>query len=173
MNLNIGAGIWRKDGWLNLNCHSLHYDKQGYLDEYTDIEYNLVSGKPFPFEDGSVDNFYCSMVFEHIPNECVQHAFNECYRCLKERGFFLVVVPMPIHDVRQFIRRLNMLHWGFAYNHAENGRHINYFTVGKLKKMFRNAEFDSIKKLAVSDVDDCFKSHVRLALYIEGFKEKL
>lgn len=170
MNINIGAGIWRKKGWLNLNCGSPHYDKQKYLDEYTDIEYNLVSHTPFPFKNNSIENFYCSMVFEHLPNEYVQHTLNECYRCLKENGSFLVVIPIPIHDIRQFIRRLNMLHWGFNYNHSENGRHINFFTFGKIKKMFKNAGFVSFKKLNVNEIDDCFKSHVRLALYIEGTK---
>jgi len=171
MNINIGAGRWRKEGWLNLNCHSPHYDKQGYLDEYTDIEYNLVSHEPLPFKDKSINKFYCCMVFEHIPNKYVQHAINECYRCLKNGGDFLVVVPIPIHDVRQFIRRLNMLHWGFAYSHAENGRHINFFTYSKLRKMFMKGEFMSVEKIPVSDIDKCFKSHIKLALYVKGKKK--
>ena len=170
MNINIGAGIWRKEGWLNLNCHSPHYDKQGYLDEYTDIWYNLVSDKPLPFKDEYVDKFYCSMVFEHISDKHVQHTIDECYRCLKRYGSFLVVVPVPLHDVRQFFRRLNMLQWGFSYNHAENGRHINFFTFGKLRKMFMEGGFVSVKKLPVSDIDECFKSYVKLALYVEGIK---
>lgn len=172
MNVNIGAGFWRKQGWLNLNCRSPHYDKYGVekFEKFTDVEYNLVNDKPLPFQNDSVNNFYCSMVFEHLPNEYVQHTIDECYRCLKNGGSFLVAVPIPIHDVRQFIRRLNMLHWGFSYNHAENGRHINFFTFGKLKKMFNQAGFMSVKKLSVSDVDECFKSHVKLALYVKGIK---
>jgi len=170
MNINIGAGIWRKEGWLNINCHSPYYDKQGYLDEYTDIEYNLVSGKPLPFEDNSIGKFFCSMTFEHIPNKSVHHILNECYRCLETGGSFLIAVPIPLHDVRQFIRRLNMLHWGFAYDHNENGRHINYFTFSKLKRMFERAGFSSVKRLNVKHIDKDFRSHVKLAMYVEGVK---
>ena len=172
MNINIGAGWWHKEGWLNLNYRSPHYDKYGVeqFEKFTDIEYNLISGEPLPFKNDSIDKFYCSMVFEHLPNKYVQHTLDECYRCLKDGGSFLVVVPIPIHDIRQFIRRLNMLQWGFSYNHAENGRHINFFTFGKLRKMFRNAGFSSIKKMSVSEIDKDFRSHVKLALYIEGKK---
>lgn len=168
MKINIGAGKWRKDGWLNMDCRSPHYDKEGHS---TDIEYDLTSGKPFPFKDNSIEMFYCSMVFEHLPNKDVQHALDECFRCLNDKGEFLVAVPIPIHDVRQFIRRLNMLHWGFAYSHAENGRHINYFTFRKLKKMLNIAGFNLVGKFKVDDVDKEFRSHVRLALYIVGVKK--
>jgi len=173
MNINIGAGFWRKEGWVNLNYRSPHYDGYGVekYEKFTDIEYNLVSGKPLPFNDNCIDEFFCCMTFEHIPNKYVQHTLNECYRCLKPGGSFLVVVPIPIHDVRQFIRRLNMLHWGFAYNHDENGRHINFFTFGKLRKMFRKGGFVHVSKVPVHCVANSFRSHVRLAMYVEGKKE--
>jgi predicted SAM-dependent methyltransferase len=172
MNVNIGAGFWRKDGWENLDYRSPHYDKYGIekFEKFTDVEHDLVSGDPLPFKTNSVDRFYCCMVFEHIPNEYVQHTLNECHRCLKTGGSFLVVVPIPIRDVRQFIKRLNTWNWGFAYNHAENGRHINFFTFGKMKKMLKLADFDIVKKLNVKDVEKDFHSHADLAMYVEAIK---
>lgn len=172
MKINIGAGKWCKDGWVNMDCGSPHYNNYGYGNQHRDIEYNLVSDKPFPFNNNCIDNFYCSMVFEHLPDKYVQHTLDECHRCLKKGGSFLVAVPIPIHDIRQFIRRLNMLHWGFAYNHAENGRHINFFTSRKLKRMFKCAGFTNIKRINVFDVEQDFRSHVRLAIYMCGNKGK-
>lgn len=172
IKINLGAGHWRKDGWLNLNCRSPHYDGYGVEDFYkfTDVEYDLTSLEPMPFDDKSVDKFFSCMVFEHLEDRHIKYILGECYRCLKSSGSILICVPIPLHDIRQFIKRLNHINWGFNYNHNRNGRHINCFPSGKLRHMLENAGFTSIKKLRVSDIEQDFHSHVPLAQYVEGLK---
>lgn len=58
---------------------------------------------PWPFEDNSVDELYCSHYIEHIPMEYVEHQgvqkdslfafFDECYRILKPDCIMTVICP--------------------------------------------------------------------------------
>jgi predicted SAM-dependent methyltransferase len=59
----------------------------------SDIIYDLNSNKPFPFENNTIDNYYCSMCVEHIPISIVPFILTEIYRTLKTNGILRIVVP--------------------------------------------------------------------------------
>jgi len=88
--VNLGAGNFSLFGWASVD----HVN-----DDYADIqskefiECNFSSYDLFPFEDDSVDLFYCSHVIEHISPAYIDHFFAEVYRCLKPSGLIRIICP--------------------------------------------------------------------------------
>ena len=58
-----------------------------------DYVYDLNSGKPFPFKNSEVDNYYTSMTLESVWMDKIQFVFKEIYRTLKPGGIIRVIVP--------------------------------------------------------------------------------
>lgn len=90
LNINIGGGRFVRRHWKVLDFPSPHYN---YPSAIIDYKHYLTSNKPFPFSDNSVNLFYSSHTFEHIPSEFCQYIFNEIYRCLKVGGAVRIVTP--------------------------------------------------------------------------------
>ena len=65
------------------------------LDIRKSAEYvhNFNSGRPFPFKDEEVDNFYCSHTLEHVKPHLLPFVLKEFSRCLNRYGLLRVVVP--------------------------------------------------------------------------------
>lgn len=91
--------------------HNIEYATQGYADKYRtlnsniDIPHDLVSGKPFSIEDGSILAAYSSHVFEHLKDEHVRFVLRDTYRVLKGGGYLRVSCPNINLYVRAFLER--------------------------------------------------------------------
>jgi predicted SAM-dependent methyltransferase len=94
VRVNIGGGNFIKPGWLSMDYQSETYPYQLSL---LDHNFDLTSGKPFPFADNSVDFFYSQHTLEHIPQEHCDFIFAEMHRCLKPGG--AVRLNMPDYDM--------------------------------------------------------------------------
>jgi predicted SAM-dependent methyltransferase len=94
VRVNIGGGNFIKPGWLSMDYQSETYP---YRLSLLDQNFDLTSGKPFPFEENSVDFFYSQHTLEHIPQEHCAFIFAEMYRCLKPGG--AVRLNMPDYDI--------------------------------------------------------------------------
>ena len=57
------------------------------------IVYDLNCGNPFPLEDNSIKNYYCSMTLEHVHPTKVQFVIDEIYRTLMPKGIVRIIVP--------------------------------------------------------------------------------
>lgn len=85
-NINIGAGRFRKDGWINIDHASAHYHKN-----VIDIDCDFLDFNGFAVD--GVDNAYCSHVVEHLPDNAVASIFCETHRVLKKGGFCRITCP--------------------------------------------------------------------------------
>jgi Methyltransferase domain len=87
IRLDIGCGTQKREGWVGLDAIPF----QG-------VDHVFHIGRDsWPFEDGSVEEAYCSHVLEHLTNlgekwERV-HFFNELWRVLKLGGQCEIILP--------------------------------------------------------------------------------
>ncbi len=56
-------------------------------------------GGPWPWDDSSVDEAWCSHVLEHLPGETFFHFLRELYRVLKPDAPVKLILPWPTHDI--------------------------------------------------------------------------
>lgn len=90
INVNIGAGNFKHPFFINLDNPSKYYR---CYKRYTDVEYDIFSFEKLPFDDDSVDLYYCSHVLEHITDDSLNYFLKEVRRTLKKGGLFRVIVP--------------------------------------------------------------------------------
>ena len=90
LKVNLGGGYFLRENWLTMDYCSPAYP---YANKYIDINFDLMSDDPFPFEDESVECFYSSHTLEHIPQEYCDHIFAEFHRCLRPGGVARVTMP--------------------------------------------------------------------------------
>lgn len=84
--LNLGAGSDIRAGWLNSDVVALPG-----IDVVHDLDV-----RPWPWEDGSVDEIIANDIFEHVQNAV--GFINECGRVLKTGGFLRVRTPHYQHE---------------------------------------------------------------------------
>jgi len=89
-NLNIGSCQFRKDGWINLDKPSAHYNNR---QEKIDINYDLNSHNEIPISDEDLTSAYTSHTIEHIPDSSVEYLFKEVHRMLRIGGVFRITCP--------------------------------------------------------------------------------
>jgi len=88
--INVGAGNWSCDGWINLDYPSEWYKKSQKNHPF--IPYD-IRNDDLPYNDNSVDVIYCSHVIEHIEDKYIQKLFDECHRVLKQGGVARFTCP--------------------------------------------------------------------------------
>ena len=89
MNINIGGykGFKKYPEKIKLSWKTFDIEPRA------DYVYDINSGESFPFKDGEVDNYYASMVFEHIHLSNVNFILTEVFRTLRPGGLIRIVVP--------------------------------------------------------------------------------
>lgn len=90
MKINLGAGLTRIDGFVNVDGDALC--NPDYLVNLDDVNLKL------PFEDNSVDEVIAHHILEHI-GEGLFALFKELYRVCKPGAMLDVIVPHHLHDV--------------------------------------------------------------------------
>ena len=103
--INVGPGSFKHPRWKLMD--KLYQDDKSWVEfrrggskQNIDFIYDLLYNQIMPFDDNSVDAFYCSHLIEHVYNDNVLHFFNEVYRTLKRGGVFRISAP----DVDLMIR---------------------------------------------------------------------
>lgn len=162
--------------------------------------HDLNSGTPMPFDDNEVDNFYASMILEHICMEQIQFVFNEIHRCLKPGGTVRIVVPDIFIGMSMYFnnpKALNkdmypsmpdyypplpltrLLAWIISPDRKRHDGHQNAFDKEVLEYYLRKAGFDTGKKklrfLSLNKCSPVFagKDHTRYgdwSIYCEATK---
>jgi len=89
--VNIGGGAFYRRHWKTLDYaspDSKHYDWIGI-----DINFDLMSGVPLPFNDNAVDFIYSAHTLEHLSEATSPGLFRDIYRCLKPGGAVRLTMP--------------------------------------------------------------------------------
>ncbi len=88
MKINIGSGIARIEGFLNVDSDSLCNP-----DYIVNLETDLL-----PFDDNTIEEVRAHNILEHI-GPGFFHLIKELYRVCKDGALIDIVVPHPFHDV--------------------------------------------------------------------------
>jgi len=89
MNLNIGCGRIKKEGYTNIDITQYIDRKRNKLVDYVlNIEKDIL-----PFDDNSIDNILIDNVLEHLGDGFI-FALNELHRVLKKDGTINGHVPV-------------------------------------------------------------------------------
>lgn len=80
--LNLGCGLRRKEGWINLDSSQL---------VGADIIRDVTTG--LPFDDHSIDEIEGLDFLEHLPRSSLIFVLNECHRVLRPGGQAVFEVP--------------------------------------------------------------------------------
>jgi predicted SAM-dependent methyltransferase len=81
--LNVGAGGFGKEGWINLDAFP-----------GTKIDCQWDARKRLPFASGSIKGIFSEHFFEHIDyTEEAPRFLRECYRVLRKGGVLRIIVP--------------------------------------------------------------------------------
>lgn len=83
LRVDLGCGLVKQEGWVGID-----------LRPFKGVDYVLnLEREVFPFGDSSVDEFKAGHLFEHFTPEGLFWCVEECWRCLKPTGQFLISVP--------------------------------------------------------------------------------
>lgn len=90
MNLNLGCGNKKIQGWINVDSSSALTP---------DIVHDLESF-PWPWADSSIDNILLAHVLEHLGKDSPTYLkiFTELYRISKNNTKITIAVPHPRHN---------------------------------------------------------------------------
>lgn len=90
MNLNLGCGQKKQDGWHNVDKYP-----SDAVDECVDLEV-----LPWPWPDNSADKVQMVHVLEHLGQQTSVYLgiIKELYRVCKSNAEILIIVPDPRHD---------------------------------------------------------------------------
>lgn len=88
--VNIGGGPFYKPGWGVLDYTGWSY---AFFPGTVDWQHNLASLHPLPLKSGSIELFYSSHCFEHLPDTFHPHLLSEMYRTLKPGGIVRITTP--------------------------------------------------------------------------------
>ena len=80
--LDIGCGKNKREGFTGVDQYEM---------DNVDIVCDLR--KPWPFEDDSIEEIYCSHFIEHLESKDRVHFYNELYRVMKKDAKATVIVP--------------------------------------------------------------------------------
>ncbi len=78
--LNLGCGYDIKEGYINLD-----------LVDYGGNTLHDINTFPYPFEDNTFDEVYCSHILEHVNN--FHNTITEIFRIMKPNGTLIVYAP--------------------------------------------------------------------------------
>jgi predicted SAM-dependent methyltransferase len=78
--LNVGCGFDLKEGYINLD-----------VVDYGGNMIHDLNSVPYPFEDNTFDEIFCSHILEHVNN--FHSTISEIYRILKPGGILVVYAP--------------------------------------------------------------------------------
>lgn len=88
MKLNIGCGMHKTEGWVNIDIHKCCDNP-----ECTNGPDVVADARDLPYERASVDAIYCGHVLEHLPLDDVVPALQRMRKTLKPGAKIIIVGP--------------------------------------------------------------------------------
>jgi predicted SAM-dependent methyltransferase len=162
LNVNIGGYKGFKKFSEKIKSEWKTFD----IEPRADYVYDINSREPFPFLDDQVDNYYASMIFEHVMPSNIKYVFSEIYRTLKSDGKIRIVVPDIEIGIRAYIgKKLVWLSSGECptpdedYPPTELGKLMGWFYTG-----------NQFKKGAMRQGHCMVYDWVTLRYYLQNFK---
>lgn len=183
LSVNIGAGPFGKQGWVNVDMYRMK-----------NITLLYDCRRKLPFQNNTVRRIRCEHVFEHLDRrDEVPKFLRECLRTLQPGGALRIVVP----DLQLFINAyvsggneqwrklgfdLENLPWGLEtpmdiLNHTfrQNGEHKFGYDFYTLKRTLQEAGFEKIHKMTWGEsvdeeLTDDLVNHRPYSLYVDCVK---
>lgn len=136
--LNLGCGYDIKEGYINIDV----------IDYGGNLIHDLNSF-PYPFDDNTFDEIYCSHILEHLDN--FNNTINEIYRIAKPNSILIVYAPFflntkyfgePDHKIPFSIRTFD------NYEYIENKK-LKFYEKWKLHHRTNykgKAQFEILEK---------------------------
>lgn len=165
LNINIGGF----KGFKKFPAEIKNNWKVMDIDPRSDYVCDLNSGEPLPLEIEAVDNYYASMILEHIYPNRLNFLFSEIYRTLKIGGIIRIVVPDIRKGIKAYIE--NNIDWLSSSQQPTPDKCFPPTCLGKLMGWFYTAEVD--KKGALRSGHNMVFDRETLALYLNacGFEK--
>lgn len=188
--LNIDLGGWKHKRTMGGLWKIMDINKKA------DYIYNINSGKPFPFKNNSVDNYYTSMTVEHIFPSKVVFVLNELRRTLKRSGLIRIIVPDSEIGIKWYLNEpkklrrkklpsrplfypetnmARLLAWFFTEDRKRTSGHKNMFDMETMKWLLNKAGFKNIIRLNYNKCSQIFKGkdykvYETYSIYVEATK---
>jgi len=158
-----------------------------------DFIYDINSKKEISLESESVNNFYASMVLEHVYPSILPFLLSELKRTLKKNGILRIVVPDGEKAIKWFLKNPELLKqsglpskpswypptkagyllsWFFTEDKKTSSGHKNLFDDETMKYLLEKQKFNVIKKLCFNKCSPIFngkdyKRYKNYSLYYE------
>ena len=178
LKVNIGAGPFGEDGWINID-----------IAKHKNISFTYDCRKKLPFADNTVSKIRCEHLLEHLDKIYELPEFlEECKRVLKKNGVLRIVVP----DIEKYINAYYEGNWtlvGLEHNiqakwqaaeilthlFRQGGEHKYGYDFHALSKVLIDAGFEKVIKTAFGcSLDGDLKydqpNHRFHSLYVEAVK---
>ena len=110
LNINIGG----YKGWKKFNPDVLKQWKIMDIDPRSDYTYDANSSLPFPLRNKTVNNYYSSMMIEHIAPANLVFFIREVHRTLMVGGIIRIVVPDICSAIQKYLAKDKK--WLFGLN---------------------------------------------------------
>lgn len=188
LNIDLGGAKHRRD----INGFWKIMDIQ----KGSEYIYNINSGKKIKLKDNSVDNYYLSMVLEHVDPSLTVFLLNELYRTLKPRGLIRIIVPDAKIGIYYYLNNPKKLKqkgnpskpkhfpdtnlsrlfaWFYTNDRKDKSGHSNAFDIETLNWYLNKANYKNIKQMKYNDCSQIFinKDYERyrdFSLYVEATK---
>jgi predicted SAM-dependent methyltransferase len=176
--LNIGAGPFGEDDWVNIDMF-----------KFKNISFTYDCRKSLPFKANSVKVIRCEHVLEHMDKKYEAKPFlHECYRVLKPGGIMRIIVP----DIEKFVKAYYENKWEIAginytpqgewsgadiltHIFRQGGEHKFGYDFESLEYLLKQTGFEYIKRTdyGLSDSQQLIndqQNHKMHSLYVEVTK---
>lgn len=131
---------------LHIGCH--YSRKEGYIAVDCDPEVKpdiLADAESLPmFEDGSIDEAYCSHMLEHLRRDKIERTLIEWHRILKPGGILKIAVPDTIVLMGLYI---GGIHLEFCHDHLFCNAHVGQYPWRWWYKMLEKTGFKNISRV--------------------------
>jgi len=170
LNIDVGGAKHRRD--INGLWKIMDIQKG------SDYIYNINSGKKIKLKDNFVDNYYLSMVLEHVIPSLTLFFLKELYRTLKSSGLMRIIVPDARIGIDWYLNNpkkikqkgnpskpdyfpntslSNLFAWFYTNDRKEKSGHSNAFDEETLNWYLKKAGFKDIRKMAYNKCSEIFK----------------
>lgn len=85
IRLDLGCGNNKKEGFIGVDITA--------IGTQADLSWDLMKKYPWPYDDGAVEELFCSQFFEHVPAYLRVSFMTEAWRVLKVGGIFTLITP--------------------------------------------------------------------------------
>jgi|TARA_A100001015_G_C15029510_1_gene732385 predicted SAM-dependent methyltransferase len=149
--VNVGSGSFYKKGWICLDAETKDFSDRHKeaMSNNAFVPFEIKEGIKLPFEDASVDIFYCSHVLEHLRVSDMEFLLGDFHRCLKKNGLLRIAVPDADLGLRAVkYSNSNYFNWNKRSREGIEEEEIDYFIdmICSAKSIFYTDNFFNLEE---------------------------